>query len=108
MQSGRKNLVIVNVHFEPELTLGRLRERLRLVAPHWPPYPDAVGIIMGVFMSVSQKKGGSMCGTKPSLTVTLERPPCFIPFLHMSSSLLNLTALGGTPLSCDKTRAVKD
>ena len=47
VQSGRRNLVVVNVHFEPELTLGRLRERLRLIAPHWPPYPNAVGIIMG-------------------------------------------------------------
>ena len=46
-QSGRKNLVIVNVHFEPVLTLRRLRERLRLITPHWPPYSNAFGIIMG-------------------------------------------------------------
>ena len=99
VQSGRKNLVIVTVHFEPELSLRCLRERLRLIAPHWPPCPNAVGIIMGdVNISVSQQKGGSMCGTEPSLTVTRERPPCFIPFFHMSSRLLNLTALGGTPL----------
>ena len=49
VQSGRKNLVIVNVHFEPELTLRRLRERLRLITPHWPWYPNAVGIILGDF-----------------------------------------------------------
>ena len=47
IQSWRKNLVIVTVHLEPELTLRRLRERLRLIAPHWPLYPNAVGIIMG-------------------------------------------------------------
>ena len=40
VQSGRKNLVIVNVHFEPELTLRRLRERFRLITPHWPSYPN--------------------------------------------------------------------
>ena len=49
VQPGRKNLVILTVHFEPELTLRRLRERLRLIAPHWPSYPNAVGIIMGDF-----------------------------------------------------------
>ena len=49
VESGRKNLVIVNVHFEPELTLRRLREKLRLITPHWPSYPNAVGIIMADF-----------------------------------------------------------
>ena len=44
-----------------------------------------------------KKKEGSMCGTKPSPTVTRERPPCFIPFFRMSSRLLNLTTPGGTP-----------
>ena len=29
IQSGRRSLVIVNVHFEPELTLRQLRGRLR-------------------------------------------------------------------------------
>ena len=50
-----------------------------------------------ILISVSQKKEGSMCGAKPSPTVTRERPPCFIPFFRMSSRLLNLTTLGGTP-----------
>ena len=49
IRSGQKNLVIVNVHLEPELTLWRLRERLRLITPHWPSYPNAVGIILGDF-----------------------------------------------------------
>ena len=31
----------------PELTLRFLRERLRLITPHWHSYPNAVGIIMG-------------------------------------------------------------
>ena len=57
VQSGRRNLVVVNVHFELELTLGRLRERLRLIAPHWPPYPNAVGIIMGDFNICEPEEG---------------------------------------------------
>ena len=48
IQSGRHNLVIVNVHFEPELTL-QLRRKLHLIHPHWPSYPNGVGIILGDF-----------------------------------------------------------
>ena len=48
VQYGRQGLVIVNVH-EPELALRCLRERLRLITPHWPSYPNAVGIILGDF-----------------------------------------------------------
>ena len=44
--TGRHKLFIVNVHFEPELTLPQLLGRLRLVHPHWPPYPNGVGIIL--------------------------------------------------------------
>ena len=29
-------LVVINVHFEPDLTLGSFRERLRLITPHRP------------------------------------------------------------------------
>ena len=47
VQSGRQSIVIVNVHFELEFTLRQLRERLRLINPHWPSYPNAVGIILG-------------------------------------------------------------
>ena len=49
IQSERTKLVIVNVHFEPERTVRRLRERLRLIVPHWPSYPNAVGLILGDF-----------------------------------------------------------
>ena len=49
IQSGRHSLVIVNVHFELELTLRQLRGRLRLIHPHWPAYPSGVGIILGDF-----------------------------------------------------------
>ena len=50
VQSGRHNLVIINVHFEPELTLRQLRGRLRLIIhPHGPADPSGVGIILGDF-----------------------------------------------------------
>ena len=49
IQSGRHNLVIDNVHFEPELTLRQLRGRLSLIHPHWPAYPRGVVVIFGRF-----------------------------------------------------------
>ena len=48
-RSGRHSLVIVNVHFEPELTLRQLRGRLSIIHPHWPAYPRGVGVILGDF-----------------------------------------------------------
>ena len=47
IRSERHSLVFVNVHFEPELTLRQLRGRLGLLHPHWPAYPNGVGIILG-------------------------------------------------------------
>ena len=49
IQSGRHNLVFINVHFEPELTLRQLRGRLSLIQAHWPTYPSGVGTILGDF-----------------------------------------------------------
>ena len=49
IQSGRHNLVIINVQFEPDLTLRQLRGRLRLIYPYWPAYPSGVGITLGDF-----------------------------------------------------------
>ena len=57
IQSGRHNFVIVNVHFEPELTLTQLRGRLRLIHPHWPAYPSGVGIILGEFNICDPEEG---------------------------------------------------
>ena len=42
IQSG-DCVLVVNVHFEPDLTLRGLRERLRLVTPQWPRYPGVLG-----------------------------------------------------------------
>ena len=57
IRSERHSLVIVNVHFEPELTLRQLRGRLRLINPHWPSYPNAVGIILGDFDICDPEEG---------------------------------------------------
>ena len=43
LPSGDRNLVVVNVHFEPDLTLRSLRERLRLRTPHWPLFTEVLG-----------------------------------------------------------------
>ena len=67
IQSGRHNLVIVNVHFEPELTLRQLRERLHLIHPHWPSYPNGEGIILGVFINICDpEKDDFRSGTRHS------------------------------------------
>ena len=57
IRSGRHNLVIVNIHFEPELTLRQLRGRLRLIHPHWPAYPNGVGVILGDFSICDREEG---------------------------------------------------
>ena len=57
IQSGRHNLVVVNVHFEPELTLRQLRRRLHLIHPQWPSYPNGVGIILGDFNICDPEEG---------------------------------------------------
>ena len=49
IRSERHSLVIVNVHFEPELTLRQLRGILRPIYPHWLAYPCGVGVVLGDF-----------------------------------------------------------
>ena len=57
IRSGQHSLVIVNVHFEPELTSRQLRGRLGLTHPHWPTYPRAVGVILGEFKIGDPEEG---------------------------------------------------
>ena len=47
----------MNVHFETGLTMRRLRERLRLITPHWPSHPNAVGIILSDFNICEPEEG---------------------------------------------------
>ena len=61
VRSGCHGLVIVNVHFEPELTLRSLHDRLCLIIPHWPQNPDTIGIIMGHFNICEPEEGRFKC-----------------------------------------------
>ena len=98
IQSERHNLVIVNVHFEPELTLRQLRGRLHLIHPHWLALPQWCGHFLWVTStSVIQKKDKLMFGTKHSPMATRERLLCSILPFHMSVRLLNLITREGTP-----------
>ena len=53
--------VLANVHFEPNLTLRRLRERLRAVLEH-------LGLLLATSTSVNSKKEDSTSGIRPSRT----------------------------------------
>ena len=57
IQSGDRNLVVINVHLEPDLTLMNLRERQRLITPHWPPYSEALGVITEDFNICEPEEG---------------------------------------------------
>ena len=78
IQSGDRNLV-VNIHFEPELTSRSVRERLRLITPHWPLCPEAFGVL-----------------------------PSSVPSSLMSSKSLSPTLQGETRLLMVLTHTVQD
>ena len=61
IRSGRHSLVVVDVHFEPDLTMRQLRGRLRLLHPHWPAYPTGVGINLGDFNICDPEEGRFKC-----------------------------------------------
>ena len=50
IRSGDCVLIVVNVHFVPDLTLRGLRERLRQISPPWPCFPGALGVIIDWFL----------------------------------------------------------
>ena len=85
IQSERHSLVILNVHFEPDLTSRQLRGRLGLIHPHWLAYPKNVGVILGDFKSVTLKKDDSMFGTKHS-PIANSCVPCFPHVLEIAQS----------------------
>ena len=92
IRSGRHNLVIVNVHFEPELTSRQLRGRLRLIHPHWPAYPCGVGVILVISTSAIRKKDDLMFGTSHSPMATREKLLCSILSFATFLRLSNLTS----------------
>ena len=90
IQSGRQNLVIVNVHFKPEFTLRQLRDRLHFIHPHWPSYLNGVVIILGDFNICDPEEGHSPMAIRGRLL-------CSTRSFHMSLRLVNLITRGGTP-----------
>ena len=59
--------------------VSRLRERLRLITPHWPSYPNAVGIILDDF-NICEPEGRFNVWNQHSLMVTWEKLLCVIHF----------------------------
>ena len=100
IQSGRHNLVIVNVHFEPELTL-QLLGRLHLFHPHWPSYPNGVGILLCDF-NICEPEEGRVNVWNPTFTdgdagKTAMFHPFFPPVLEIAQpdyTRRDSTALG--------------
>ena len=91
IRSGRHNLVIVTVHFEPELTLKQLRGRLCLIHPNRLAYPCGVGDF-----NICDLEEGRFDVWNQSLMATRERLLCSILSFHTSLRLPNLTTLEET------------
>ena len=97
IRSGRHNLVNVNVHFQPELTLRQLRGRLSIIHGHRPAHTRGVGLFWAILTYVIRKKDDLMFGTKHSPMATRERLLCSILSFHTSFRLPNLIIPGETP-----------
>ena len=57
IRSGQHSLDIINVHFEPELTLSQLRGTLCIVHTHWLAHHRGVGVILGHFNNCDPEEG---------------------------------------------------
>ena len=82
IRSGVSVMVIVHVHFEPDLILRNLRERLRRISLHWPHYPEAFGVIIGDFNICEPEEGtfsvgnlGRRCGENGPFPFVLPASP---------------------------------
>ena len=94
IQSSDRNLVVVNVHFEPDLTLRDVRERQRLITPYWPLYPEAVGVITGDVNICEPVEGRFNVWNQIFTDGDAGRPLFSVPFSLMSSKSLSLTLQG--------------
>ena len=97
IQTGRHNLVIVNVHFSPELTLRQLRDRLHLIHPHWPSYPNGVGIILSGFNICDPQEGRVNVWNQTVTNGDPRNTAMFHSFFHMFLRFVNLITRGGIP-----------
>ena len=92
----RIDIVIVNVHCEPELTLRQLRERLHLINPHWPSCLNAAGIILGDFNICDPEEGRFNVQNQTFTDCDPRKTAMFHSFFfHTSLRLLNLITRGG-------------
>ena len=91
-RTERHSLIIVSVQFKPELTLRQLRGRLGLLHPYWPAYPTGVGVILGDFNICDLKKDDSMFWNHTFTDGDSGKTAVFHSFFHMSLRLPNLTA----------------
>ena len=93
IRSGRHNLGFVNFHFELELTLRQLRDKLHLIRPHWPSYSNGVGVILGDV---------NICDPEPDIHRWWPEKDCHVPLIfHMFLTLPSLITRGGTPQSLE-------
>ena len=90
IRSERHSLVIVNVHFEPELTSRQLRGRLGLVHLHWSAYPNGVGIILGDFNICDPEEGRFNVWNQTFTDGDLGKTAMFHSFFPHSLRLRNL------------------
>ena len=77
VRSGCRSVVVVNVHFDPELTLRSLRERLRLIIHTGLTIltPSARSWVTSIF--ANQRKEDSMSGIKTSTDSDMEKAALF-------------------------------
>ena len=90
IRSERHSLVIVNVHFEPELTLGSYVADWVLFTRTGRHIPMVWALFWVTSISVTLKKDEVMFGINHSPMVTRERLPCSTLSFHTSLSLPNL------------------
>ena len=109
VRSGGQSLVVVNVHFEPDLTLRSLRERLRLITQTDLTILTPLARSWETSIFASQRKEDSMFATNPSLKEIRERLPSSFLFCLVSSKLPSLIKYKERLLSqWGYTHAVKD
>ena len=93
-QSGDRNHLVINVHIEPDLTLRNPRERLRLITPHWPLYPEALGVISVDFTICEPEEGRFNVWNQTFTDRDAGKAALFHSFFFMSSNSLSLTLQG--------------
>ena len=110
IRSGCRSLVIVNVHFEPELTLRSLRERSRRITPHWQPYPSKLSALLRGICNICEPEEGRFNVWNQSCNGRRYGEVCFLSFLFSSCTrkLRSPTSQGKTHSRWHCTYTVQD